>query len=69
MNICFCIAIYLLISLVFGIGFFVGEYCADNVPPGSNTPIEKIVVFLLLPSLAVIRLYIWIKQEFFGRNK
>lgn len=65
MNIYFWILILL---YVFGIGFFVGEYCADNVPPGSNTPIEKIVVFLLLPSLAVIRLYIWIKQEFFGRK-
>ena len=69
MDICFCIAIYLFISLVFGLGFFVGEYFADNIPPGSNTPIEKIVVFLLLPSLAVIWLNIWIKQEFFGRNR
>lgn len=68
MNIYFWIAIWLLISLVFGIGFFVGEYFADNVPPGSNTPIEKIIVFLLSPGLAAIWLYIRIKQIFLGRK-
>lgn len=69
MNIYFWILILL---YVFGTGFFLGEYYADNVPSWvravSSTPFEKIIVFLLGPILAISWLYIWIVQEFFGRE-
>ena len=68
-NICF----WILISLyAFGTGFFIGEYFADNTPKWvraeSSTPFEKIMLFLFGPYLAVVWLYAWIKQEFFGRK-
>ena len=64
---------WILISLyVFGTGFFIGEYFADNIPKWvraeSSTPFEKILSFLFGPVLAVVWLYFWIKQEFFGRK-
>lgn len=69
MNIYFWILVLL---YVFGTGFFLGEYYADNSPKWervvSSTPFEKILVFCLGPVLAVIWLYIWIVQEFFGRK-
>ena len=65
---------WILISLyAFGTGFFIGEYFADNTPKWvrteSSTPFEKILFFIGGPLLAVAWLYVWIKQEFFGRKR
>lgn len=69
MNIYFWILILL---YVFGTGFFIGEYYANNLQGWElkgKTPFEKIILFLSGPILAITWLYIWIAQEFFGRNK
>ena len=62
----------LILLYTFGLGFFIGEYFADNTPKWvrteSSTPFEKIIIFLLGPILAISWLYIWIVQEFFGRK-
>lgn len=62
----------LILLYTLGLGFFIGEYFADNTPKWvrvvSSTPFEKILVFLFGPVLAVVWLYFWIKQEFFGRK-
>lgn len=65
--------IYVLILILLytlGLGFFIGEYFADNTPRWarvvSSTPFEKILVFLFGPVLAVAWLYFWIKRVFFG---
>lgn len=65
--------IYILILILLytlGLGFFIGEYFADNTPRWvravSSTPFEKILVFLFGPVLAVAWLYFWIKRVFFG---
>lgn len=67
MNIYICILILL---YTLGLGFFIGEYFADNTPRWiravSSTPFEKILVFLFGPVLAVAWLYFWIKRVFFG---
>ena len=69
MNIYFWILILL---YTLGLGFFIGEYFADNIPKWvraeSSTPFEKILFFICGPIFAVVWLYVWIKQEFFGRK-
>ena len=55
-----------------GLGFLLGEYYTDNVESFNRAcigaPFEKLFVFLFSPLVAIIWLYVWIKQEFFGRK-
>lgn len=62
----------LILLYTLALGFFIGEYFAANTPnwmrAESSTPFEKVLFFLCGPVLAVVWLYIWIVQEFFGRK-